>query len=86
MMTTPRWCSAMRFALASSEVRRGSAPDGVCHGASHFYVAAVIVIPVGYSLSEGFVDSRPMRWLSKLIFGEKPNADKAAAHPVGAST
>jgi hypothetical protein len=47
----------------------------------------LIVIPVGYSLSEGFVDSKPMRWLSKLIFGDKPASTPKAntsTHPVGA--
>jgi hydrophobic/amphiphilic exporter-1 (mainly G- bacteria), HAE1 family len=88
MTTAAMVFGMMPVALAISEGGEVRAPMAICviGGLITSTLLTLIVIPVGYSLSEGFVDSKPMRWLSKQIFGEKTAiTEKAnASHPVGA--
>jgi HAE1 family hydrophobic/amphiphilic exporter-1 len=90
MTTAAMVFGMMPVALAISEGGEVRAPMAICviGGLITSTLLTLIVIPVGYSLSEGFVDSRPMRWLSKKIFGEKANLPQKTDTPlpVGAST
>jgi HAE1 family hydrophobic/amphiphilic exporter-1 len=75
LMTTAAMIFGMLpVALAISEGGEVRAPMAICviGGLITSTLLTLIVVPVGYSLSEGMVDSRPMRWLSRKIFGQKP--------------
>jgi HAE1 family hydrophobic/amphiphilic exporter-1 len=89
MMTTAAMIFGMMpVALAISEGGEVRAPMAICviGGLITSTLLTLIVIPVGYSISEGMIDSRPMRWLSSKIFGQKAPAQTAAAHAAGASS
>jgi len=90
MTTAAMVFGMMPVAMAISEGGEVRAPMAICviGGLITSTLLTLIVIPVGYSLSEGFVDSRPMRWLSKKIFGEKAASPEKTntAQPVGASS
>ena len=51
--------------------RRGARADGDLRDRrpDHLDAADLVVVPVAYSLSQGMIDSRPMRWMSERLFG-----------------
>ncbi|HKU39300.1 MAG TPA: efflux RND transporter permease subunit, partial [Polyangiales bacterium] len=71
MTTAAMIFGMMPVALAISEGGEVRAPMAICviGGLITSTLLTLIVIPVGYSLSQGMIDSRPMRWLSSKIFG-----------------
>ncbi len=73
MTTAAMIFGMMPVALAISEGGEVRAPMAICviGGLITSTLLTLIVVPVGYSLSEGFIDSRPMRWMSRKIFGQK---------------
>jgi HAE1 family hydrophobic/amphiphilic exporter-1 len=83
LMTTAAMVFGMiPVALAIGEGGETRAPMAICviGGLITSTLLTLIVVPVGYSLSEGFVGSGPMRWLGKRLFGAQPHA----AAPEGA--
>lgn len=72
MMTTAAMIFGMvPVALALSEGGETRAPMAVVviGGLMTSTLLTLVVIPVVYSLVDGFTHSRPMRWLSRAIFG-----------------
>jgi HAE1 family hydrophobic/amphiphilic exporter-1 len=80
LMTTAAMIFGMLpVALAISEGGDTRAPMAVCviGGLITSTLLTLIVVPVAYSLTEGAIHSRPMRWLSRRFFGE-PSAAASA--------
>lgn len=92
LMTTAAMIFGMApVALAISEGGDTRSPMAICviGGLITSTLLTLIVVPVGYSLTEGMIDSRPMRWMSTKIFGQKDATavtPAASTSTVGAST
>ena len=66
-------------AMALGEGGEVRAPMAICviGGLITSTLLTLIVVPVAYSLSQGMIDSRPMRWMSDRIFGRSAPAASA---------
>jgi HAE1 family hydrophobic/amphiphilic exporter-1 len=90
LMTTAAMIFGMLpVALAISEGGEVRAPMAICviGGLITSTLLTLIVVPVAYSLTEGMLTSRPMRWMSRKLFDSgqpgaaagKPSQRPAAA-------
>jgi HAE1 family hydrophobic/amphiphilic exporter-1 len=73
LMTTAAMVFGMLpVALAISEGGDTRAPMAICviGGLITSTMLTLVVVPVAYSLTESMIDSSPIRWLSKRIFGD----------------
>jgi HAE1 family hydrophobic/amphiphilic exporter-1 len=77
LMTTAAMVFGMiPVALALGEGGETRSPMAICviGGLITSTLLTLVVVPVGYSLSEGFVGSGPMRWISGKLFGQAQGA------------
>jgi HAE1 family hydrophobic/amphiphilic exporter-1 len=82
LMTTAAMIFGMLpVALALGEGGEVRAPMAVCviGGLITSTLLTLIVVPVAYSLTQGMIDSRPMRWISERLFG-RDAAPQPQAH------
>jgi HAE1 family hydrophobic/amphiphilic exporter-1 len=81
MTTAAMIFGMMPVALALSEGGQTRAPMAVCviGGLITSTLLTLVVVPVVYSLAEGFVQSRAMRWLGQKLFGGASDAASSAA-------
>jgi HAE1 family hydrophobic/amphiphilic exporter-1 len=81
MTTAAMIFGMMPVALALSEGGSTRAPMAVCviGGLITSTLLTLVVVPVVYTLAEGFVHSRPIRWLGQKLFGAAPSEASTAA-------
>jgi HAE1 family hydrophobic/amphiphilic exporter-1 len=86
LMTTAAMIFGMLpVAMAISEGGETRAPMAVCviGGLITSTLLTLVVVPVVYSLMDGMVTSRPMRWLSRTLLSSDPNV---AVKPAASTT
>jgi HAE1 family hydrophobic/amphiphilic exporter-1 len=87
LMTTAAMIFGMApVALALSEGGETRAPMAVCviGGLITSTALTLVVVPVVYSLMDGFLNSRPVRWVFKSLLASAPANSKASSQ--GSST
>jgi HAE1 family hydrophobic/amphiphilic exporter-1 len=89
LMTTAAMVFGMLpVALAISEGGDTRAPMAICviGGLITSTMLTLVVVPVAYSLTESMIDSSPMRWLGRRIFGAAAEAGHGTSAPANAGS
>ena len=87
MTTAAMVFGMMPVALAISEGGDTRSPMAICviGGLLTSTLLTLIVVPVAYSLTESMIDSSPIRWIGKKIFGTGGSSGHGAAAGAGSS-